>query len=75
MSNRDLELLRHLDVIELNQKKRRGTDMNKRDLGNKHPKKKCCSCLALHKEVNEYWNIQKRKPNNEEEKGQETCSD
>lgn len=48
--------------------------MNKRDLGNKHPKKKCCSCLAFHNKVNEYWNIQKRKPDKEEEKGQEICS-
>jgi len=49
MVNRDLEMLRHLDMIELNQKKRRSTDMNKQDLGNKVPKKKCCSCLALHR--------------------------
>lgn len=75
MGNRDVEMLRHLVTVQLNQKKRRNTDTNKRDLGNKLPKKKCCSCLALHKEVNEHWNIQKRKPDNEEEKGQETCSD
>ena len=74
MGNRDLEMLRLLDMIELNQKKRKDTDINKTDLGNKHPKKKCCSCLTLHKEVNEYGNIQKIKPDNEE-KGQETCSD
>lgn len=46
--------------------------MNKRNLGNKLPKKKSCLCLALHKEVNEYWNVQQRKPDNEEEKSQET---
>lgn len=40
MGKRDLEILRHLYVTELNQKKSRGSDINKRDLGNKYPKKK-----------------------------------
>lgn len=76
MGNRDLGMLRNL---ELYQKERCSPlfifiRIKERDLGNKHPKKKLCSRLTLHKEVNEYWNKEKRKPDNEEELGQETCS-
>lgn len=49
--------------------------MNKRDHGNNHLKKECHSCLGLRKEVDKYWNTQKKKTDNEEEKGQETCRD
>lgn len=49
--------------------------MNKRDHGNNHLKKECHSCLGLLKEVDKYWNTQKKKTDNEEEEGQETCRD
>lgn len=35
--------------------------MNKRDHGNNHLKKECHSCLGLLKEVDKYWNTQKKK--------------